>query len=107
MRGNYLDAAPFAQERVARIAVVARSPTSRASSGRKRASRVAGGRCDSYGEALATCMARGRRWRSQIAMILLPLPRRVGPTAAPLFRPDEGGVNEGFGEIDLAAVAQI
>ena len=51
--------------------------------GRKRASRVAGTRWGSYGEALATCTARGRPWRSQIAMILLPLPRRVAPTAAP------------------------
>ena len=37
------------------------SPMSRGgSSGRKRASRVAGTRCGSYGEALATCTARGR-----------------------------------------------
>ena len=56
-------------------------------SGRKRASRVAGTRCGSYGEALATCTAIGRPWRSQIAMILVPLPRRVGPIAAPLFSP--------------------
>ena len=40
-----------------------------------------------YGEALATCTASGRPWRSQIAMILLPLPRRVGPMAAPPFSP--------------------
>ena len=40
-------------------------------------------------------------------MILLPLPRRVGPTAEPLFSPREGGVDEGFGEIEFAAVAQI
>ena len=61
----------------------------------------------SYGEALATWMATGRPWRSQIAMILLPLPRRVGPTAAPPFLPGERGVDEGFGQINLAAVAQI
>ena len=73
----------------------------------KRASRVAGTRCGSYGEAPATCTATGRPWRSQIAMILLPLPRRVGPTAAPFFCPGEGGVVEGFRQIDLAAVPQV
>jgi hypothetical protein len=35
----------------------------------------------------ATWTATGRPWRSPIAMILLPLPRRVGPTAEPLFSP--------------------
>lgn len=65
-----------------------RSPIRRGGrSSTKRASSVAGTRCGSYGEALATCTARGRPWPSQIAMILLPLPRRVGPTAAPLFSP--------------------
>lgn len=42
----------------------------------KRASRVAGTRCGSYGEALATWTATGRPWRSTIAMTLDPLPRR-------------------------------
>ena len=42
----------------------------------------------SFGEALATCTARGRPWRSAIAMILLPLPRFVGPTPEPLFSPN-------------------
>ena len=41
----------------------------------------------SCGEALATYTARGRPWPSLIAMILLPLPRRVGPMAEPLFSP--------------------
>ncbi|MGC1415929.1 MAG: hypothetical protein WA817_11635, partial [Candidatus Acidiferrum sp.] len=36
----------------------------------------------------ATCTARGRPWPSLIAMILLPLPRRVGPTAEPPFSPN-------------------
>jgi hypothetical protein len=40
------------------------------------ASSVAGTRCASYGEALATCTATGRPWRSQIAMIVVPLPRQ-------------------------------
>jgi len=41
-------------------------------------------------------------------MILLPLPRRVGPTAAPpFFCPGERGVDEGFGQIYLAAVSQV
>jgi hypothetical protein len=56
-------------------------------SARKRASRVAATKCGSYGEALATWTAIGRPCRSQIAMILLPFPRRVGPTAAPPFSP--------------------
>jgi hypothetical protein len=41
----------------------------------------------SCGEARAMLQATGRPWRSAIAMILLPLPRRVGPTAEPLFSP--------------------
>jgi len=40
-------------------------------------------------------------------MILVPLPRRVGPTAAPPFCPGVRGIDEGFGEINLSAVAQI
>jgi hypothetical protein len=36
------------------------------------------------GEALATSTATGRPWRAQMAMTLLPLPRRVGPMAGPL-----------------------
>ena len=38
-------------------------------------------------EALAMLQATGRPWRSGIAMILLPFPRRVGPIAAPPFSP--------------------
>lgn len=41
-------------------------------------------------------------------MILLPFPRRVGPTAArPLFRSSERGVDEGLGQVDFAAVSQV
>jgi hypothetical protein len=40
-------------------------------------------------------------------MILVPLPRRVGPTAAPPFRPGVRGIDEGFTEIEFAAVAEI
>jgi hypothetical protein len=39
----------------------------------------------SAGEALWTDTARGRLLPAAIAMILVPLPRRVGPTAKPLF----------------------
>src|SRR6202795_3223473 len=38
----------------------------------------------SCGESLATQQTTGRPWRSAIAMILLPFPRRVGPTAVAL-----------------------
>ena len=46
-----------------------------------------------------------RPWPSLIAMILLPLPRRVGPMAEPLFSPAEAGVDKRFAQIELAAVA--
>src|SRR6266699_1333191 len=50
-----------------------RSPISRVGrSAKNRASRVAGTRCGSYGEALATWTAIGRPARSTIAMILEP-----------------------------------
>lgn len=39
----------------------------------------------SYREALAMLTATGRPWRSATATILVPLPRRVGPTAEPPF----------------------
>ncbi len=39
----------------------------------------------STGEALSTATARGRLVPAVTAMILVPLPRRVGPTAKPLF----------------------
>ena len=39
----------------------------------------------SCGEALSTLMARGRLLSAAIATIFVPLPRRVGPTARPLF----------------------
>src|SRR5216684_2718122 len=47
----------------------------------KRCSMVASTSCVSCGEALAMLQAIGRPWRSAIAMILLPFPRRVGPIA--------------------------
>ena len=40
-------------------------------------------------------------------MILVPLPRRVGPTAAPPFRRGKGRVDEGFTQINFPAVAEI
>src|SRR5229473_4909281 len=45
----------------------------------KRCSTVASTSFVSCGEALAMLQAIGRPWRSAIAMILLPFPRRVGP----------------------------
>ena len=53
----------------------------------KRCATVASTSLVSCGEALAMLQAIGRPWRSAIAVILLPFPRRVGPTAAPLFSP--------------------
>jgi len=88
MGRDHLDAVRRHQgfvERIAVVAAIANQP--RREVREEAASRVAGTRCGSYGEALATCTAIGRPWRSQIAMILLPLPRRVGPTAEPLFSP--------------------
>ena len=89
IRGDHLDAVlrHAAGRRVRRCRSRGRRSVAHGRSGRKRASRVAGTRCGSYGEALATCTATGRPWRSQIAMTLVPLPRRVGPIAAPLFSP--------------------
>jgi hypothetical protein len=40
-------------------------------------------------------------------MTLVPLPRRVGPIAPPPFCPAEGGIDEGLGQIELAACQQI
>ena len=65
-----------------------------------RAASVASTSLTSCGEALATWMARGRPWRSLIAMILLPLPRRVGPMAEPFSRA-EAGVDESLAEIEF------
>ena len=40
-------------------------------------------------------------------MILLPLPRFVGPMTEPLFRRSEAGVVEALGQVDLAAETQV
>ncbi len=53
--------------------------------GAKRWSSVASTNRVSCGEALATCTATGTPWPSVTAMILVPLPRFVLPTAEPLF----------------------
>ncbi len=67
----------------------ARSPIIRFGLARvKRWATVASTSFVSCGEALVTQQATGRPWRSAIAMILLPFPRRVGPTAGPLFSPN-------------------
>src|SRR5829696_5652812 len=40
-------------------------------------------------------------------MILLPLPRRVGPTAEPLFCRAEARVDEGLAEIEFPSIAEV
>ena len=85
---DHLDPVGVAQvliEPVAVVAAVADQP--RGERVEEDAARVASTSVTSCGEALATWMARGRPWPSLIAMILLPLPRRVGPMAEPLFSP--------------------
>jgi len=52
---------------------------------RKLPARTSSTRLHSAGEALSTDTARGRLLSAAIAMILVPLPRRVGPTAKPPF----------------------
>jgi hypothetical protein len=62
------------------------SPISRAGSwSRKLPARTSSTSRHSTGEALSTDTARGRLLSAAIAMILVPLPRRVGPTAKPPF----------------------
>jgi len=48
----------------------------------------------SAGEALSTDKARGRLLSAAIAMVFVPLPRRVGPTAKPPFGAGAGGIHE-------------
>lgn len=55
------------------------------SSSRKLPARTYSTSWHSAGEALSTDTARGRLLPAAIAMILVPLPRRVGPSAKPLF----------------------
>src|ERR1700676_300407 len=52
---------------------------------RKLPARTSSTSLHSAGEALSTDTARGRLLSAAIAMILVPLPRRVGPTAKPPF----------------------
>src|SRR5579859_210217 len=52
---------------------------------RKLAARTSSTSLHSAGEALSTDTARGRLLSAAIAMILVPLPRRVGPMAKPPF----------------------
>jgi hypothetical protein len=88
MGRDQLDAIGGGQVVIEAVAIDPLSPINRVGSSRRnRAASVASTRVTSCGEALATWMARGRPWPSPIAMILLPLPRRVGPTAEPLFSP--------------------
>ena len=89
VRRDQLHTEMLAYALVQRIAVVRLSPISRCGvSRRKRCWSVGSTSMASFGEALATCTARGRPWRSAIAMILLPLPRFVGPTPEPPFSPN-------------------
>src|ERR1700682_2438502 len=55
------------------------------SSSRKLPARTSSTSWHSLGEALWTLMARGRLLAAARARIFVPLPRRVGPTAKPLF----------------------
>lgn len=55
----------------------------------------------SAGEALWTDTARGRLLSAATAMIFVPLPRRVGPTAKPLFGARESGIDERLLQIQL------
>src|SRR5512146_1864684 len=55
------------------------------SSLRKLPARTSSRSWHSLGDALWTLTARGRLLAAAIARILVPLPRRVGPTAKPLF----------------------
>src|SRR5437867_2157156 len=89
VRSDQTDAVFFSQPLVERIAVVGRVADHSFWFGSREAL-LDGGFHESFscGEALAMLQATGRPWRSAIAMILLPLPRRVGPTAAPLFSPN-------------------
>src|SRR5258708_6841144 len=68
---DQLDAVLLLQTRIQRIAVIGAVSDQAL---RKR-----------RGEALAIPTATGKPRRSAIAMILVPLPRRVGPTAPPPF----------------------
>jgi hypothetical protein len=42
-----------------------------------------------------------------MAMIFVPLPRRVGPTCRSLFSPGEGLVDERLAQIKASALAQV
>src|SRR5713226_693991 len=74
---DQLDAVLLLQTRIQRIAVI--------SAVVKRCWTVGSTSLVSWGEALAIPTATGKPRRSAIAMILVPLPRRVGPTAPPPF----------------------
>jgi len=66
--------------------VIGRSPISRAgSSSRKLPARVSSTSLVSCGKALSTVTARGKLVTAAMAMIFVPLPRLVGPTAKPPF----------------------
>ncbi len=61
----------------------------------------------SWGDALSTHTATGRPEASAIAMILVPLPRFVLPTARPLFCQCKAPVYERLSYIDLSAFEQV
>jgi hypothetical protein len=73
---------------VQRLAVIGRIADHAPGLGRvNRLSMVVSTSFVSWGKALAMPQGIGKPWRSAITMILLPFPRRVRPTAAPLFSP--------------------
>jgi hypothetical protein len=88
IRCDHLDAVLAPQLPVQRVAVIGRIADHTPGLGRaNRLSMVFSMSFVSWGEALAMPQGIGKPWRSAITMILLPFPRRVRPTAAPLFSP--------------------
>ena len=88
IRCDHLDAVLAPQLPVQRLAVIGRIADHAPGLGRvNRLSMVVSTSFVSWGKALAMPQGIGKPWRSAITMILLPFPRRVRPTAAPLFSP--------------------
>src|SRR5258707_14822470 len=77
------------------------------SSSRKLPARTSSTSRQSAGEALWTETAGERLLSAAIATILVPLPRRVGPTAKSLFSVREGCIHERLVHIQLALFLQV
>ena len=85
---NQFDAVLLLQARIQRIAVIG-AVANHASRRRRREALFDGGFDEPGFMRRSACNPHGDRktWRSAMAMILVPLPRRVGPTAPPPFWP--------------------